>query len=286
MRISCFLLDFMSWSAHDKHLQDNCMLKLYCQTRGNWLLLLITTRITAHLPSCCRFAQGKSKNCPKKNSFCTHRGLSQSLSISILHPTFILSAAPKLLFAKSPNSGICLGYGKGGATKKTMMLGKCFGEVGGWHSWQIFFFACFGSPSPYHLTTLPKYSIEIVYWSQGTNSIKQRSVEEGCYGCQSFNCIFCLCGLAVSVQLQTSRSSREDWWGKGANEEVKTKYHKTGNAEKLGAHSVDFRVLNTALETLVKQWRYASWGVWGLHLIHLKSRSSYYILIHRLHRSS
>ena len=116
----------------NKHLQDNCMLKLYCQTRGNWLLLLIATRITAHLPSCCRFAQGKSKNCPKKNSFCTHRGLSQSLSISMLHPTFILSAAPKLLFAKSPNSGIHLfGVWERGGDKKNNDVGEMF-RGGGW----------------------------------------------------------------------------------------------------------------------------------------------------------
>ena len=63
----------------NKHLQDNCMLKLYCQTRGNWLLLLIATRITAHLPSCCRFPQGRSSNCPKKIKFCTYRRSSEAL---------------------------------------------------------------------------------------------------------------------------------------------------------------------------------------------------------------
>ena len=42
-------------------------------------LLLMATRIAAHLPSCCRFPQGRSSNCPKKIKFCTYRRSSEAL---------------------------------------------------------------------------------------------------------------------------------------------------------------------------------------------------------------
>ena len=80
-------------------------------------LLLMATRIAAHLPSCCRFPQGRSSNCPKKIKFCTYRRSSEAL------------------LCRKP--GICWGMGTGGGSKKKRKntdFGDTFGEVGGWHS--------------------------------------------------------------------------------------------------------------------------------------------------------
>ena len=125
MQTSCFLLDFMSWSAHDRAFtKKKCMLNFYYKTPGKLA------------PSCCRFAPGGSINCPKNTSFCTHRGSFGSVSTTIPHPMYIESAAPEALFAESLNSSICFGYGKGGLwTEKTknkrLSNEECFGEVGG-----------------------------------------------------------------------------------------------------------------------------------------------------------
>ena len=135
MQILCFLLDFMSWWAHDKHLQrkfytvnqEETSSVYWCQLE---LLLIFMLQI-------CSF--GRSKNCPKK-TFCTHRGLSGSVSISIPHPPL----------CRKPEFRHSFGFfWKGGGPKKTSnnktnktILGKCFWEVSGWHSCHIFVVFC------------------------------------------------------------------------------------------------------------------------------------------------
>ena len=95
------------------------------------LLLLIATRIAPHLPSCCRFPQGRSNNCPKKISFCTYRRSSEAL------------------LCGKPEFRHLLGYGKGGDQKKNENsdFGDTFGEVGGWHSHSCQ--TCFLVPLPH-----------------------------------------------------------------------------------------------------------------------------------------